>query len=171
MSTVIEFYVPDKDRKFTVRTLSEHFSEYHSKKIEKGYYDFTKQYCHGNQHNTILAASIYKDKVKDLIFNCQKNNKTMKEIKKQISRNMYNAYNLAFLRPDELDENNWMKIILRMKTTNEKLNNLPAIEWEPCRQCKCIEHYFYQLQTRSADEPMTTFYICKSCGKTTSINN
>ena len=171
MTTVVEFYIPEKDRKNTIKILNDHFSDHHTKKIERGFYDFTKQYCHGNNHNIELAASIYRDKVKDLIFNCRKGNATMKDIKKRIADDTFNAYNLAFLRFDELDENNWMKIILRMKTTDEKLNNLPAIEWEPCRQCKSTEHYFYQLQTRSADEPMTTFYICKSCGKTTSINN
>lgn len=171
MTTVIEFYISDKVRKNAINELTEHFSKARSKEIEKGFYDFTKQYCQGNQQNILLATSIYKDKVKELLYNCEKDTRTMKEIKKKIEKNKYNAYNLAFLRPDEMDEDNWMKIILRMKTTSEKLNNLPAIEWEPCVQCKSTEHYFYQLQTRSADEPMTTFYICKSCGKTTSINN
>jgi DNA-directed RNA polymerase subunit M/transcription elongation factor TFIIS len=31
-----------------------------------------------------------------------------------------------------------------------------------CRMKECI---FFQLQTRSADEPMTTFIICTKCGK------
>lgn len=171
MSTVIEFYIPEKDRKNTIKLLGNYFNEDYVKKIEKGLYDFTRQYCRCNHHNISLAPSIYKDKAKDLIYNCRKENTTMKNIKKSITAGEYNAYNLAFLRFDELDENNWMKIILRIKTTNEKLTDLPAIEWEPCRQCKSTEHYFYQLQTRSADEPMTTFYICKKCGKTTSINN
>ena len=51
------------------------------------------------------------------------------------------------------------------------MKNLPSIEWKPCRVCDNVEHFYYQLQTRSADEPMTTFYICKQCDKTTKINN
>jgi DNA-directed RNA polymerase III subunit RPC11 len=33
-------------------------------------------------------------------------------------------------------------------------------------ECKSGEAYFRQLQTRSADEPMTTFYMCtdRACG-------
>ena len=31
-----------------------------------------------------------------------------------------------------------------------------------CRQRKCT---YYQMQTRSADEPMTTFVTCINCGK------
>ena len=33
-----------------------------------------------------------------------------------------------------------------------------------CGRCKKRECTFYQLQTRSADEPMTTFVTCLNCG-------
>jgi transcription elongation factor S-II len=33
-----------------------------------------------------------------------------------------------------------------------------------CRKCKSNKCSYYQLQTRSADEPMTTFITCISCG-------
>ncbi|CAL8085000.1 unnamed protein product [Orchesella dallaii] len=32
-----------------------------------------------------------------------------------------------------------------------------------CPKCSHMEAFFYQMQTRSADEPMTTFYEC--CNK------
>ncbi|CAG2108907.1 unnamed protein product [Medioppia subpectinata] len=34
---------------------------------------------------------------------------------------------------------------------------------EKCPKCDHKRAYFMQLQTRSADEPMTTFYRCCSC--------
>lgn len=33
-----------------------------------------------------------------------------------------------------------------------------------CGRCKSKECYFYELQTRSADEPMTVFITCLDCG-------
>ena len=33
-----------------------------------------------------------------------------------------------------------------------------------CRKCKGRKVHYYQLQTRSADEPMTTFFTCLTCG-------
>ena len=32
-----------------------------------------------------------------------------------------------------------------------------------CRICKSKECTYYQMQTRSADEPMTTFVTCINC--------
>ena len=34
-----------------------------------------------------------------------------------------------------------------------------------CRKCKSKKTSYYQLQTRSADEPMTIFITCLNCGK------
>jgi DNA-directed RNA polymerase subunit M/transcription elongation factor TFIIS len=33
-----------------------------------------------------------------------------------------------------------------------------------CGKCKSVKTTYYQLQTRSADEPMTTYVTCKNCG-------
>ena len=33
-----------------------------------------------------------------------------------------------------------------------------------CFKCKKNECTYYQMQTRSADEPMTTFVTCQHCG-------
>ena len=35
---------------------------------------------------------------------------------------------------------------------------------ETCPKCSHAKAYFMQMQTRSADEPMTTFYKCCACG-------
>lgn len=172
MTTVVEFYVADKERKKTIKSLSEHFEDNkHCVKIEQGIYDFTEQYCKSNSNNLVMSRTIYKDKVEDLLYNLNQDHATIKKLKKAIVKKKYNPYNLAFLCPDELDEDNWMKIILRKHTTEDKLKNLPTIEWNKCRVCKHTEYFFYQLQTRSADEPMTTFYICKNCDKTYKVNN
>lgn len=33
-----------------------------------------------------------------------------------------------------------------------------------CGRCKSTKTSYYQMQTRSADEPMTTFVTCRNCG-------
>lgn len=171
MTTVIEFYVPEKDRKIANKELLKHFSKEHGTQVEKGIYDYSKQFCSGGNEYIPMAKSIYNHCVKNILFNLEQNCRTIQYIKKAVAKNKYNPYNIAFLKPEELNEDNWIKIILRKNMTEDKLKNLPSIEWKPCRRCKNTEHFYYQLQTRSADEPMTTFYICKQCDKTTRINN
>jgi len=46
-----------------------------------------------------------------------------------------------------------------------------AADWENapkadarCPKCEHTRAYYFQVQIRSADEPMTTFYKCVSCG-------
>ena len=34
-----------------------------------------------------------------------------------------------------------------------------------CDKCQHMQAYYFQLQIRSADEPMTIFYKCANCGE------
>lgn len=172
MTSIVEFYVPETTRKIAIKDLGLHITDKKNCSIiEQGIYDHTKQFCLSNNENLPMAKFIYTDKVDDILYNLKQNGATIVRIKKEIAKKKYNPYNLAFLTPDELDEDKWMKIILRKHTTEDKLKNLPAIEGKPCRNCKSTQFFFYQEQTRSADEPMTTYYICKNCDKTYKVNN
>lgn len=50
---------------------------------------------------------------------------------------------------------------------NERVINPPDVKEGSfkCSRCKSQKTWFYQLQTRSADEPMTNFITCSNCGK------
>ncbi|KIW44492.1 uncharacterized protein PV06_02956 [Exophiala oligosperma] len=50
----------------------------------------------------------------------------------------------------------------------EEQSDLPINEVPggcPNEKCESKKAYFYQLQTRSADEPPTSFFKCIECGK------
>lgn len=168
MSISSEFHIPEKKRNKTVQLFSTYFDKQVCENIENGCYDFSKQYCVNN--NLELFFAVYKDTVNNLLFNIRRKHSTILDIIKDINKSKFNPYNLAFLKPEEIDKDNWIRIILRKNNTEEKLNNLPTIEWRKCRECHNKKFFFYQLQTRSADEPITTFYICKECNKTYRIN-
>lgn len=167
-----EFNIPLKTRKECTDNLLKHFPSNKVKRIEKGIYDFTEQYCKNNNYFYTIANSIYREKYQNIMFNLDQNSKTIKTIKaKIIKKNVQNAdYNLAFLTPIELNEDQWKAILIRKKRSEELLNNLPTVPWRPCYICKMNKYYFYQLQTRSADEATTTFYICSNCDKCYKIN-
>jgi transcription elongation factor S-II len=52
---------------------------------------------------------------------------------------------------------------LRRQLTND-VENAPDGAFT-CARCKSKKTTYYQLQTRSADEPLTTFVACVACGK------
>jgi len=170
METRIEFYISTKCRNSTNLKLEKYFNKNLCTSIEDGFYNFTEQFCK-NCNNITMGPGIYNDAVNNLLFNCKQNSPTIKKLIKNVNNNKFNSYNLAFLRPEELNEDLWIKIIMRKDTTEYKLNNLPTVEWKPCKMCHCTKYFYRQLQTRSADEPMSTFYDCKNCGKTYHVNN
>jgi DNA-directed RNA polymerase subunit M/transcription elongation factor TFIIS len=47
----------------------------------------------------------------------------------------------------------------KARTNEEDYNGLFK-----CGKCKSVKTTYYQMQTRSADEPMTTYVTCKNCG-------
>ena len=67
----------------------------------------------------------------------------------------------------ELQPEKWDDLIENLKIQNQN-KYTPKIEASTdnftCSKCKSKECSYYQLQTRSADEPMTTFVTCISCG-------
>jgi len=80
----MEFYIPKKSRKNATQSLLNHFPKKHVKHIEQGSYDFTEQYCKSNPHNLIMAQPIYNDIIKNIVFNCEQNHKTIRKLKKKI---------------------------------------------------------------------------------------
>ncbi|PHJ23765.1 dna-directed rna polymerase iii rpc11 [Cystoisospora suis] len=60
------------------------------------------------------------------------------------------------------------KMFLNPKKADEPLNeeenmNLGAKAPASCPNCSNTEAFYYEIQIRSSDEPMTTFYCCTAC--------
>lgn len=137
---------------------------------EEGLYQYSKQICGSDHLNKKMIFAIYQDSLSTIVFNLGKSNPSAKKIIRDIKKGSYNPYNLAYLAPEEFNQTQWDRIIIRRNTTEKLLNNLQAIEWKECVSCECVWHYYYQLQTRSCDEATTTFYVCKNCKEITRVN-
>ena len=68
---------------------------------------------------------------------------------------------------NELYPKKWQQI-LDEKIKNEKMMKesfkLNVTDMFTCSKCKKNKCTYFELQTRSADEPMTTFVTCIECG-------
>jgi len=77
------------------------------------------------------------------------------------------SYKIPYMTHQELFPKHWETIIadkiIRDKSKYE-INLEAATDEFKCWKCKKRKCTYYELQTRSADEPMTTFVSCLSCG-------
>lgn len=73
----------------------------------------------------------------------------------------------ALLSHQEMQPARWEEM-LRAKEERDKTRYAPTMTANTdnftCGRCKSKNCSYYQLQTRSADEPMTTFVTCVDCG-------
>ena len=134
--------------------------------IERAIYNYSIQTA--NQKQIIKKWSnpyfvmIYIDKLKQIMFNLNNRSLLAKIINKKIK-----DYEIVFMTYNELQPKKWEQLI---EEKNTRLENryFPKIEASTdnftCRKCKSNKCTYYQLQTRSADEPMTTFVTCIDCG-------
>jgi len=134
--------------------------------LEKGIYNFTID--DANKKNIIKKWSnkyfvtIYLQKLRMILINLNYSDLYNKIVNKEIK-----AHELAFMSHQEMRPDLWNELI-ELKRIKDENKFSPKIEASTddftCSKCKSKKCTFYQLQTRSADEPMTTFVTCINCG-------
>jgi transcription elongation factor S-II len=106
-------------------------------------------------------VQIYIDRLRSIVSNLSD------EIIKNISDGTVLPHVVAFMTHQEMNHEKWAKLI-DLKTKRDKnkfeVNMAAATDTFTCRKCKGNQCTYYQLQIRSADEPMTTFISCIQCG-------
>ena len=108
-------------------------------------------------------VEIYLNRVKTVLINLDTSpyfhNLIMKSKK-------LNIKNISTLTHYEMNPDNWQKLIeIKRERDKHKYENNQTFNSEfKCNRCKTNNCSYYQLQTRSADEPMTTFVTCNDCG-------
>lgn len=110
----------------------------------------------------------YKLKANHILFNLKRDETYLFE---RLAGGELKTSQLPHLTPDELwpggpwdiTKNEIRVKALRMDLANDRLTDYSGTF--KCPKCKSDKTTYYQLQTRSADEPMTTFCTCLSCGK------
>jgi transcription elongation factor S-II len=133
--------------------------------LEKGLYNYsldtaTKKKIVKKWENQYFVQ-IYLDRVKSIFINLTNETLLNKIIEKKIK-----AHEIAFMTHQEMNEERW-KALIEVQQIKEENKYAPKIEASTddftCFKCKSKECTHYQLQTRSADEPMTTFVTCIRC--------
>jgi len=109
---------------------------------------------------------LYKDKFRSIWMNLFKNSSSKKLIKK-IKNGEIKTYDLAMMSHQELNMDIWEELInskIQKDKNMGEMNDAAATDEFKCYKCKKRKCTYYQMQTRSADEPITTFVSCLNCG-------
>ena len=125
--------------------------------IESSIFNYSSKYSNNKKVQYVIY--IYNHKFNNLINDIVNNDKLIYDIN---NNNIVNICNLSRL---ELNPNVWKKRYDKYNTSVESINYISKSNIYTCKSCKKNECYVYELQTRSADEPMTIFITCINCGK------
>jgi len=136
--------------------------------IEKGIFNYAIQEATYRQiikkWKNPMFCEIYTSRLKTIMINIMKN----KDLAQQIQSGEITPKSLAFMTHQELCPEKWRdRIEAKIKRERSKLNtNTEAMtDMFTCGKCKSKKCTYYEMQTRSADEPATIFVTCLDCGK------
>ncbi len=134
--------------------------------LEKGIYNFSLKEASTQKltkkWDNPLFVRLYLDRLRTIYMNL--GNENLLNI---INNKEVLAHEVAFMTHQEMDPGRWSSLIdAKIKRDKKKYETrmVAATDTFRCRNCKSNECTYYQLQTRSADEPMTTFVTCINCG-------
>lgn len=131
-------------------------------RIEESIFNFSNDYVERNG-TPFLLGSIYENKADEILCYLSEKGKDNILIK-MIKENKIEPSKIAFLSPDELNPERYEKIIKKREYTEYKKNKKSGTSAFKCSKCKSSNCDVETKQTRSGDEPMTTFVTCLECG-------
>jgi DNA-directed RNA polymerase subunit M/transcription elongation factor TFIIS len=132
--------------------------------IEAGLFEYTVMYSKMEDICDELFEATYNDKLNDILINLNKKyNETLID---SIINDKLNSYEVAFLNPNELNPKKWEFLVQKQEMKKFREENMSATDVYYCKKCGAKKSRVYQMQTRSADEPMTTFVTCLVCFNT-----
>ena len=140
--------------------------------LEKGVFNYSLQQAKRlkivKKWDNKPFVNIYLSHLKTIFQNIQH-----PELKEKIKSGEIKGHLVAFMTHQEMRPELWEKMIeqkIKRDKSKYEVNLEAATDNFTCFKCqrndpdnanKCT---YYQLQTRSADEPMTTFVTCLNCG-------
>jgi DNA-directed RNA polymerase subunit M/transcription elongation factor TFIIS len=150
----------DKTTK-TIKNLSKFLKQNLAIKVEKGIYEFSKEYSDEND-TPFLLESIYDTKLDEILESLCNN--------KEFIKTEEDAYRLAFMSPEESNPAKYDSLLKKKEITEYKKNDIKSSSAFKCSKCKNSRCEVSQKQTRAGDEPATTFVSCLECGYSFSFN-
>jgi DNA-directed RNA polymerase subunit M/transcription elongation factor TFIIS len=107
-------------------------------------------------------TQLYVDRLRTIIRNLSE------EAIANINSGETSVQTFAFMTHQEMNPERWASLIQqKAKRDASKFNNNieASTDMYKCKKCRSKRCTYYEMQTRSADEPATIFVTCLDCGK------
>jgi transcription elongation factor S-II len=140
--------------------------EKHSNNLEKGIHNWALKEATNKRvvkkWDNPFFVQIYLDHLRSIYINLKN-----KKLVQMVNNGEIKAHEIAFMTHQEIYPEKWEEL-LKAKSIRDKnkfeQNIEAATDTFTCRKCRSKKCTYYQMQTRSADEPMTIFVTCIDCG-------
>ena len=140
--------------------------EKHAINLEKGVHNWAVKEATNKKvvkkWDNPFFVQIYLDHLRSIYVNL-KNEKLIQ----MVNGGEIKAHEIAFMTHQEMQPSQW-EDLLKAKSIRDKNKFEQTIESMTdtftCGKCKGKQCTYYQMQTRSADEPMTCYISCCICG-------
>jgi transcription elongation factor S-II len=133
--------------------------------LEKGIYNYSLKEANSRKvvkkWDNPYYVQIYLDRLRSIYLNLSKDS-----LLNLVKNGTVTVKNLAFMTHQEMQPEKWEALIqAKMKKDKSKYDTQQEAMTDTfkCRKCHSNKCSYYQMQTRSADEPMTTFVTCLEC--------
>jgi transcription elongation factor S-II len=140
--------------------------EKYASNLEKGVYNWALKEASNKKvvkkWDNPFFINIYLTHLRSIYINLQN-----EKLINMVNNNEIKAQEIAFMTHQEMDPEKWKELIKakEIRDKNKFETNLESMtDTFTCGKCKGKQCTYYQMQTRSADEPMTIFCQCILCG-------
>jgi DNA-directed RNA polymerase subunit M/transcription elongation factor TFIIS len=153
--------------------LTSSFSEEQIRSLEKSIFEASSQFAQKNyvvrSWKSTQFIDIYKQIFRSVVNNIHPDSPVKNpRLLLRILEGEFELSAIPFMTSYEMYPEKWFELKDRLVQREQKIlegNKSRATDQFKCRRCNKRECTYYELQTRSADEPMTIFITCLNCGK------
>jgi len=153
--------------------LTAFFPEEEIRSLEKAIFEASHHYAQAHyiarNWKSDSFSEVYRQRMYAILSNLHPQSPVQNtRLLRRVQEGEFTLSSLATMTAYEMFPEKWFALKDKLLQREQKIlegNKSRATDQFKCRRCQKRECTYYELQTRSADEPMTIFITCLNCGK------
>jgi DNA-directed RNA polymerase subunit M/transcription elongation factor TFIIS len=156
-----------------MKFLEPQFSKNDIRSLEQAIYEAAYNYAQKNyvarSWKSVVFIEIYRQIVRSVFSNIHPESPVKNpRLLSRVLDGEFKLFEIPSMTSYDMFPEKWFELKDKLLQREQKIlegNKSRATDQFKCRRCHKRECTYYELQTRSADEPMTCFISCLNCGK------